>query len=242
MTYDPKLVVTYATEQPMYEYIEMGESLGELAMRGTEDPDFLGWYTAAAGGERVTADMIPDGHITLYPRWSSTQCTLTCDETVIELSYGASVTLPIPTKEGHTFLGWFDANGEKMPAEIVVNSNIQLYSKWEAELCIITLDPAGGSIENDQIKVGYGEPYGQLPTPVRKGYRFNGWQLRGRTITENVRVTEGEDHTLVAVWEKEASPLMWIVPVAAVVVGAVACVLYILHRRRKALEEYWAEM
>lgn len=239
LTYEPKIVVAYAMDQMEYHYLEPGQKLGQLPDLGRGDPNFLGWFTSQAGGEAVSQDMIPETHVTLYPRWAGSTCVVTYDDTPIDVVIGSTFKPPVPTKEGYQFQGWYNTNGEKMDEEILVTGDMTLYSRWESEKCIVTLNPAGGTVENDQIKLGYGEPYGVLPTPVRKGYRFTGWQLRGRAITENVRVTETGDHTLVAVWEKEDSPIMWLVPVGAAIIGAVACVLYILHRRRRLMEEAW---
>lgn len=237
--YEPKIVVAYVMEQTAYNYIEKGENIGALPDLGQENPDFLGWFTSERGGQRVTEETVPETHVTLYPRWGSDVCIITYDDTELEVPYGATFNPPELTREGFVFLGWYNADGEKVGNELIITEDVTLRSKWEIEMCIVTLDPAGGTIENDQVKIGYGEPYGTLPTPVRKGYRFTGWQLRGRAITENFRVTEKGNHTLVAVWEKEDSPIMWIVPIGAAIAGVAACVLYILHRRRKMMEEAW---
>ena len=48
-----------------------GDSIGQLpsAQRGTEV--FLGWFTQAEGGERITADFVPEDDMTLYARYST---------------------------------------------------------------------------------------------------------------------------------------------------------------------------
>lgn len=42
---------------------------GELPVLSRDDGLFLGWYTAAEGGERVTAECIVDGDCTLHAHW-----------------------------------------------------------------------------------------------------------------------------------------------------------------------------
>ncbi|HHX86777.1 MAG TPA: InlB B-repeat-containing protein [Firmicutes bacterium] len=47
---------------------------------------------------------------------------------------GETVTLPAdPTKEGHTFLGWFIDEETPFTAETPVTEDITVYAKWEAE-------------------------------------------------------------------------------------------------------------
>ena len=54
---------------------------------------------------------------------------------------------------------------------------------------------------NACLNVRYGESYGQLPVPVRKGYRFGGWlDADGNIVTESSIPTC--DQTLVAKWDR----------------------------------------
>ena len=48
-----------------------GYPLGTLPTAKRPDYVFLGWYTQAEGGERVTAEYVPQGNVTLYARWYS---------------------------------------------------------------------------------------------------------------------------------------------------------------------------
>ena len=57
----------------------------------------------------------------------------------------------------------------------------------------------GTIVQQTQIKV-YGQPYGTLPTPTRKGYTFDGWYLNDELITSESVVNTREAHTLVAKW------------------------------------------
>ena len=48
-----------------------GISLGATEVPQRPGYVFLGWFTQAEGGERVAADYIPDGNVTLYAHWVS---------------------------------------------------------------------------------------------------------------------------------------------------------------------------
>lgn len=83
--------------------------------------------------------------------------------------------LSVPTKQGHTFAGWFtDAELKNefelssMPAE-----NIKLYAKWNAhsyEISFIT----NKDFEIDSKFYNYEDDI-DLPTPLATGYTFDGW-------------------------------------------------------------------
>ena len=51
--------------------VSEGMSLGALEVPQRPGYVFLGWFTQAEGGERVIAEYIPDGNVTLYARWVS---------------------------------------------------------------------------------------------------------------------------------------------------------------------------
>ena len=67
----------------------------------------------------------------------------------------------------------------------------------------VTFDANGGTVELTSKIVSYGEPYGELPVPVREGYEFTGWtEKNGRSINADTAVTTTKDITLYAGWDK----------------------------------------
>lgn len=67
----------------------------------------------------------------------------------------------------------------------------------------VTFDPNGGTVGTTTKVVEYGSAYGDLPTPHRSGYSFNGWytsETDGSRVTSETIVTDVEDHTLYAHW------------------------------------------
>ena len=62
----------------------------------------------------------------------------------IDVTYGDTFgTLPVPTKEGYTFLGWYDGNN-KVTAETIVSysATTTLYSKWQISDTALVADTA----------------------------------------------------------------------------------------------------
>lgn len=87
--------------------------------------DFLGWYTAAGGDERVGGSgdsYTPTENITLYAHWS-------------EMS---AVTLETITRKGYTFLGWYTAAsggtrvGNGGDSYTPTENAVHLYAQWSS--------------------------------------------------------------------------------------------------------------
>ena len=74
-------------------------------------------------------------------------------------------------------------------------------------LCTVTFDTNGGTLasEDSTKAVGYGVEvtYGELPTPTRPDYRFDGWFTEkdgGDPVDADTLVMQATDHTLYAHW------------------------------------------
>ena len=69
----------------------------------------------------------------------------------------------------------------------------------------ITFDPNGGTLNaGDETKaVQHNGTYGEMPTPIRSGYHFDGWYTEkdgGTKVEASTVVTAAEPHTLYAHW------------------------------------------
>ena len=56
-----------------------------------------------------------------------------------------------------------------------------------------------------------GETYGELCTPIREGYRFDGWyteESEGTEVTSTTAVSSTSDHTIYAHWTKTSNPII----------------------------------
>ncbi|HWR10233.1 MAG TPA: InlB B-repeat-containing protein [Rectinemataceae bacterium] len=69
---------------------------------------------------------------------------------------------------------------------------------------LVTFDPKGGTVEQDSKLVMTGSSYGELPMPVRSGYKFGGWWTKAggkrMRITASSTVTTRANQTLEAQW------------------------------------------
>ena len=92
------------------------------------------------------------------------------------IDFASVITAPKnPTKEGYTFLGWFDGNDVKFVEGATVPLNGVTYTaKWQINQYTITFDTDGGSTV-DAITLPYGSQVVAPENPTKTGYTFAGW-------------------------------------------------------------------
>ena len=78
-----------------------------------------------------------------------------------------------PTKEGYTFIGWYNGE-EKWNFADAVTEALPLTAKWQLNQYTITFDTAGGS-EVAPITQDYGTTITAPANPAKTGYTFAGW-------------------------------------------------------------------
>lgn len=98
-----------------------------------------------------------------------------------------------PTKEGYTFIGWYNGESE-WNFETPVATDLTLTAKWQLNQYTITFDTAGGS-EVPSITQDYGTAITPPAAPTRTGYTFAGWD---KTIPATM---PAENITLTARWQ-----------------------------------------
>ena len=97
-----------------------------------------------------------------------------------------------PTKEGHTFIGWYNGESEWNFVDAVA-TGLTLTAKWQLNRYTITFDTAGGS-EVAPITQDYGTTITPPAAPTRTGYTFAGWD---KTIPTTM---PAGDMTITARW------------------------------------------
>ena len=99
-----------------YVYVTTGSAIGTLPEGTTKDGyTFAGWWTTANGGTQLTAETTISADVTYYAHYTKASYTLTWNANGGDLSgsytsgtveFGAAITAPMATMEGHTFLNW----------------------------------------------------------------------------------------------------------------------------------------
>ena len=98
-----------------------------------------------------------------------------------------------PTKEGYTFIGWYNGE-EKWNFADAVATDLTLTAKWQINRYTITFDTAGGS-EVAPITQDYGTTITAPANPTKTGYTFADWD---KTIPSTM---PAGDMTITARWQ-----------------------------------------
>lgn len=126
-------------------------------------------------------------------------------------------TVEIPDGESYSVqspeIAGFEADKTLIEGTMTPNG-ATYYVYYTAKTYVVTFDANGGNCNVTQKTLKYGETYGYnaetktydgLPTPVRVGYTFEGWMLRGGLIDESSIVgTKAENASLVAKWKADS--------------------------------------
>lgn len=194
------------------------EKYGELPLPERRGYVFLGWYTQAEEGEEVTAETVVTNMKShdLYAHWNVNRFNVNFNAVQgmvatesKNISFGGTYgALPVPTRVGYTFEGWYTQaeEGEKVTEETSVTQVTEhtLYAHWKVNLYQVTFEGEGGSVSPANMSVEYENVYGILPTPVREGYTFQGWytaKTGGTQVTGETKVTVADNHMLYARWQ-----------------------------------------
>ena len=78
-----------------------------------------------------------------------------------------------PTKEGYTFIGWYNGESE-WNFETPVTADLTLTAKWQINRYTITFKPENGG-QDIVIKQDYGTAITAPANPTKTGYTFAGW-------------------------------------------------------------------
>ncbi|MEG2455044.1 MAG: S-layer homology domain-containing protein, partial [Oscillospiraceae bacterium] len=120
--------------------------LASLPVASRAGYTFDGWFTAASGGVKVTTATVFDKATTIFARWTAvppvTAYTITFDYQGGSGTPGSGVTdgagklasLPVPTKDGFTFDGWFTAasGGAEVTTATVFTKATTIFARWTA--------------------------------------------------------------------------------------------------------------
>ena len=147
-----------------------------------------GVFIAASGrftqspGAQITGEVIGAYTVTFQSEGGS--------EVASQIRANAPAARPAdPTKEGYTFIGWYNGESE-WNFETPVTADLTLTAKWQINRYTITFDTAGGS-EVPSITQDYGTAITPPAAPTRTGYTFAGWDRESPTTmpAENITLT-----------------------------------------------------
>jgi uncharacterized repeat protein (TIGR02543 family) len=157
--------------------------------------DFVKWNTKADGtGTNYTDEQIINGssisgELTLYAIWSEHFYPITYNldggtvSSVNPTEYNElsnEIILNNPTKVGYDFVGWSGSNGDTPELEVRIpqgsSGSREYTANFNRHVYTITFNLNGGEMDDELTRtINGGDPIGDLPTPTREEYIFQGW-------------------------------------------------------------------
>lgn len=183
--------------------------------------EFAGWYLEETMETPFNFTSMPAMDLTLYAKWTLVPYAVTYSLNGGQLStnlytfniQSPTTLLPIPTREGYTFVGWYlnaMLNGSAI-SEISTGSlgDLQVYAKWQINTYTLTLIHRDINATIETFSLDY---QGALTLPTlnqKPGYTFVGWMLENQLVS-NAFVMGTSDITLEALWQGNTMILSFI--------------------------------
>jgi uncharacterized repeat protein (TIGR02543 family) len=179
---------------------------------------FVGWYANPDLSIKYDFNTLVTSNLTLYAKWEKTKgklikvtfdpnggSTKTTSKNVYQLlEYG---DLPVPTRKGYTFTGWylFTLGGIKIESttEVPAIKNHTLYAHWSKTKYTIIYNLNGGKNNTKNPSTYYVTTSNiTLQKPTKKGYTFGGWYKDAKFKTKVTEIKKGStgNKTLYAKW------------------------------------------
>lgn len=114
-----------------------------------------------------------------------------------------AVELPIPTRKGYTFAGWYKGTTYGNKLEVInkgTTGEIKLTAKWEAEVYTITYDLNDGIQAENPLTTYTIETVSKLPVPQKDGFTFGGWLDEEGNLVGKITAGMTGDLNLKARW------------------------------------------
>lgn len=205
-----------------------GTELTSLPIAARHGYIFDGWYDEPEGeGEAYETYTVGEEPATLYAHWTTDKDADESDEVMFTLlfdsvsgSYVDPITapegelitaLPVPTREGYVFDGWFtdpSEIGDKVDT-IELHANVTLYAHWREataadEVWEVTLNDGVNTPHTWALNTT--TAFTAFTIPVREGYTFLGWFTQaegGDKVADSYSYNGDKDVTFYAHWEKK---------------------------------------
>lgn len=202
-----------------------GDKYGSLPNATRSGYIFVGWYTEASGGTRVTDDAVvtSGSNHTLYAHWEADNYIVvfnssggsgSMSDQTIKRDETTTLAATAFSRTGYTFAGWntkADGTGTSYADKASVKNlatggTITLYAQWTANKYTVKFNGNGADeLSTASKEVTYNSTYGELPNSIRAGYNFIGWYTQpegGVAITPDTKVAITDTQTLYAQWSQ----------------------------------------
>ena len=203
--------------------VKSNEKLGNLPSASLTNYYLDGWYTTIDGGEKIISDLIPNNNVTYYAHWKKSFEAAILENEKLIFNLGTTKKINI-TNESEIEEEYTFTSGDTNIATVDNLGNVSGISEGETTVTVkgkksgktkkvsikindgksvVTFDTTGGN-SLDELIVNTNSAVGELPTPIRPEYKFDGWYEEIDYINEVTSSTiVDDDVTYYAKWTKK---------------------------------------
>ncbi len=176
---------------------------------------FAGWYVDNKKYTKSWSDYMTEknnvisSNITLYAKWVEVTLAITLDANggqypganVFNYSHGVDLQLPIPTRKGCAFIGWYDdidrvvgdridkkrVDGEEItyyiPGDYEKQGTVTLYAQWDIKYGVLPIEDAGNITLSSNYYVLNDSTQDTITftASAAPNFEFKEWQIVGNT-------------------------------------------------------------
>lgn len=176
---------------------------------------FAGWYVDNKTYTKSWSDYMTEknnvisSNITLYAKWVEVTLAITLDANggqypganVFDYSHGVDLQLPIPTRKGCAFIGWYDAVDRVdsefstgadgiVPGSYEKQGTVTLYAQWDIKCGVLPIEDAGNITlsSNYYMLDDSTQDTITFTATAAPNFEFKEWQIVGnttKTVTDN---------------------------------------------------------
>ena len=125
-----------------------------------------------------------------------------------QATFGEEFKLPVPTRVGYSFIGWYDANNKQYTGstgeslDVLKETELEVIAHWSIIRYSITYVLNGGKNHSSNPSSYSVVSHVTLLTPQRSGYRFMGWYTDSNFNNRITRTSGTGNITVYAKWSK----------------------------------------
>jgi len=220
---------------------------GDLPTPTRTGYEFVGWYTAQTGGDKIESDkkVTITSNQTFYARWEAIKYTVIFNSNgygdtsgemeAITYTYGV-VNQKLPqnsfTRTGYDFTGWnteSNGSGAAYDDQAVLSAeqleNLTLYAQWEVKIFTVKFDANGGIGSMGEFEISYFDSMTLDSNQFTlEDYTFNGWNTmadgKGTYYADGAVISNvRENLTLYAQWKETEYKLTFCETAGGKVIG-----------------------
>jgi uncharacterized repeat protein (TIGR02543 family) len=160
---------------------------------------FVGWTNKDSSVTYSSTSVITTDD-TLYARWKKVY-VITLDNEGVTTTMNATngdFTLPTPTKDDYTFIGWMNKDSSAFSAASILTSDTVIYANWKQLQFNITLKDG---LNGDSLIKGASNGKFKLPVRKHNDYTFIGWMSKDSSAFSEASILTS-DTVIYANWKQ----------------------------------------